>query len=263
MHAVWDESAAQAREMIETLTTKNIDERNGSSGKGETTGTIEGLRTIAINVIGLTSYGKRQGWSEAANSSKPPAGHKLTFMEALLAIVNNHIISVFVPAKFLTTSFMPRMLQTLGHATIEFPQYAREMIAGERASLTGSNSLLGALVKIADDKKRPYRLTEEEIIGNLFNFTLAGFDTTATTMAYAVMMLAIEPQWQDWIVEETDRVADLAPENEYEKTFPKLTRCLVLMVRKAAYLAWPLSLHLSSGPIPSLEQLKCKRLSLK
>ena len=45
-----------------------------------------------------------------------------------------------------------------------------------------------------------------EILGNLFQFTAAGFDTTANTMAYAIKILAIETKWQDWIIEEIDSV---------------------------------------------------------
>lgn len=221
--------------MLETLTHPPKDTSHPQEPcrdrDGTTTGTLDGLRTIAINVIGLTGYGTRQPWAQAARSSTPPAGHKLTFMEALLAIVNNHIISVFIPSRILTLSFMPPNLRTLGHATSEFPQYAREMIAHERASRSGStrNSLLSALVQAADDpKQNPF--SEDEIVGNLFNFTLAGFDTTASTMAYAVLMLAIEPELQEWIGEEIDRVGALHPSATYETTFPLLVRCLALMV---------------------------------
>ena len=75
-------------------------------------------------------------------------------------------------------------------------------------------------------------LSEEEILGNLFQFTAAGFDTTANSMAYAVTILAIEPKWQDWIIEEIDRVGQSEQSNDYAKIFPKLPHCLALMVSK-------------------------------
>lgn len=153
-------------------------------------------------------------------------------MEALLTIVKNHVISVFVPARIQTLSFMPQILKNLGLATTEFLQYASEIIAKERISL-GSNSLLGALVKAADDEKQSLSLSEEEITGNLFNTTLVGFDTTASTMAYAIMVLAMRPEMQDWIFEEVDRVTALHPAAAYETTFPLVTRCLALMAREA------------------------------
>ncbi|KAK1634218.1 cytochrome P450 [Colletotrichum phormii] len=85
-------------------------------------------------------------------------------------------------------------------------------------------------------------LTEEEIAGNLFIFTAAGFDTTANTLAYAVTLLAAYPEWQAWIQAELDTV--LGPPRaspfssseeeerelpDYSVVFPKLTRCLAVM----------------------------------
>jgi cytochrome P450 len=76
-------------------------------------------------------------------------------------------------------------------------------------------------------------LSDDEIAGNLYQFTLAGFDTTANTLAYAVTMLAAHPKWQDWIIEEITEVQDsLGGSNAgYAEIFPRLKRCLALMVR--------------------------------
>ena len=242
MDAVRNESSSQAREMIETLTQKPETEEIESCSNGETNGTIEGLRTIAINLIGIAGYGNRQKWAQTASSAKPPPDHKLTFMETLLAIVNNHILAVFIPARVLTLSFSPQAIQRLGHATSEFPHYARDMIAKERNS-SRSNTLLGPLVKVADEgKKGSLPFSEAEVTGNLFNFTLAGFDTTASTMAYAIMSLALQPELQDWIIDEIDAVATLHQDSEYESTFPLLVRCLALMVRNTFLLSATLAL---------------------
>jgi cytochrome P450 len=78
-------------------------------------------------------------------------------------------------------------------------------------------------------------LTEEEIAGNLFIFTAAGFDTTSNTMSYAICLLAAFPEWQAWIQAEIDVVrGDLRNDHvamqNYAMSFPKLTRCLAVMV---------------------------------
>jgi cytochrome P450 len=70
-------------------------------------------------------------------------------------------------------------------------------------------------------------LSEEEIAGNLFAFTVAGFDTTANTLVYALLALAIWPEWQEWVFEEMgERDSDVS----YEELFPRLVRCRALMV---------------------------------
>ena len=83
------------------------------------------------------------------------------------------------------------------------------------------------------DKVTKKFLTEEEIAGNLFIFTAAGFDTTANTMSYAVALLAVYPEWQAWIQTEIDTVLggpDMSP-IDYASAFLKLVRCLAVMVR--------------------------------
>ena len=97
--------------------------------------------------------------------------------------------------------------------------------------------MMSTLVRLSDSAKKgedinskSQNLSEEEILGNLFQFTAAGFDTTANTMAYAITILATEPEWQDWIIEEIDNVLIDEHDNSYTKTFPKLSRCLALMV---------------------------------
>lgn len=242
MSAVWEESSTQARDMLNTVTGSLDEHLKNSKNQGETNSVIEGVRTIAINVIGSTGFGQHHSWTQAASKAKAPVGHRLTFMEAILAIVNSHIVAVFVPASILTLPFMPKGIQALGAATTEFPRYAKYLITKERDTpgrADAQRTLMGALVRVADDQKhqlaslpkRSVYLSDDEITGNLFNFTIAGFDTTASTMAYAIIALAIQPEWQDWIIEEIDRVSQNHPGRDYEASFPLLKRCLALMVR--------------------------------
>ena len=218
-----------------------------SSTQGESSGIVEGFRTIAMNVFGYNVYGSRLSWEQAIEA-KPPSGYQLTFMESIVSILNNHFISIFVPARILTVSWMPRSIQKMGIATEEFPRHTKDLVTTERNSPSPQNTLLGVLVKSADNERlesmnsadsekqqsaKPGRLvsylSEDEITGNLFNFTLAGFDTMSNTMVYALVTLAIQPEWQDWIIEEIDQVARLHPDTSYESTFPLLTRCLALV----------------------------------
>ena len=42
----------------------------------------------------------------------------------------------------------------------------------------------------------------DEILGNIFVFNFAGHDTTAISLAYAVLLLVAHPEIQDWIADE-------------------------------------------------------------
>ena len=77
-------------------------------------------------------------------------------------------------------------------------------------------------------------LSVDEILGNIFVYNFAGHDTTATSLNYAVLLLVAHPEAQDWIAEELNFYLD--NENSetwrYDAVFPKLKRCLAILVRR-------------------------------
>ena len=100
------------------------------------------------------------------------------------------------------------------------PIHTKVMLENERKLQQDSpeprNNLMSLLVRLTDSsrvsrdeeviktedgsKNTVQTLSEEEILGNLFIFTSAGFDTTANTMAYALALLSAYPKWQDWLL---------------------------------------------------------------
>ena len=230
MGLVWKESSRQATEMVEYFAT---------TLKGETNETIEGLRSIAMNVLGSAGYGTPQPWKQ--NVKVAESGYKLTYVEAVSAVINNIIAIAVIPAGIFSLQIMPDGMQRIGIALQEFPLRTKEMLEAERKSTSSDasprNNMMSTMVRLSDSARdgeeinsKSQNLSEEEILGNLFQFTAAGFDTTANTMAYAVTMLAIETKWQDWIMEEIDRAGHNEQGDDYAKVFPKLSRCLALMV---------------------------------
>ena len=76
-------------------------------------------------------------------------------------------------------------------------------------------------------------LSVDEILGNVFVFNFAGHDTTATSLAYSVLLLVAHPEVQEWIGEELDFYleTDKSQTWRYEIVFPRLKRCLAVLVR--------------------------------
>ena len=231
MAAVWQETLGQTQEMLDEFTD------HGSKSHADTNEVIEGIRIIAINVIGSIVYGNRSSWKQTIRKENAPAGHALTFINAMSTVIDNFIVAVFIPVHVLCRTWMPVSAQKLGTSITEFSDYAREFMAEQRARSETSNSLLGNLVRYADmhklddiGTKSSLYLSEDEIIGNLFNFTVAGFDTTATALAYSLLALVLEPQWQEWLIEKIDQTDALYKSKDYDNVFPASTRCLAIMV---------------------------------
>jgi len=241
---VWEESSRQANDMLKSFTAARSANGQIDSSKrrsGDTDATIPGVRSIAINVLGSVAYGTEQPWRQESTEAAPP-GYRLSYMDAILAVAENLAPATFIPVKMLTSPVMPKSVQRIGFAVAEFPQHVKQLLKTERTSNRPSQgNLLSTLVTVSDAESRNTTstsksklfLSESELAGNLFQFTIAGFDTTANTMAYAITLLAIHPEWQDWISEEIDAVVRNSPDMPYEEAYPALKRCLALMVSDA------------------------------
>ena len=66
----------------------------------------------------------------------------------------------------------------------------------------------------------------------MFVFNFAGHDTTAHTLAFAIVILSAHPSVQEWLSEELQYVlGDSKPEDwNYTEVFPRLNRCLAVLV---------------------------------
>lgn len=222
---------------------------------GQSRDSIKALRAIAINVLGQVAYGlsNRKPFIPMELPQDPESN--FSYVDAISLCTELLIFAALVPNWFLSLSFMPKVARTLGAALRNLPSLTRDMLNQERvravSGLDPRDNLVSMLVRLSDQEKsqaqgkvkpnvtvlpshdRTQFLTEDEIAGNMFVFTAAGFDTTANTLAYAVTLLAAYPQWQVWVHEEVDHVLGVLSESKvpgYNIIYPKLGRCLALMV---------------------------------
>ncbi len=215
--------------------------RQGTNGTRETTADTA---TLALHVLTCAGFGASYSFDEGVRKVAP--GHEMTYRDSLSLCLRNIITFAIIPKRYLSLSYMPKKLQRLGQAVKEFQQYMDEMLARERSSASSTTvehsrtpNLMSALVRASDeasqskdlgqDSKRG--LTDEEIFGNIFAYNLAGHETTANTVAAALVLLAAQPEYQDWVREEIQE-ARAATEGDYEAMFPRLQRCLAVMVSK-------------------------------
>ncbi|PVI01600.1 cytochrome P450, partial [Periconia macrospinosa] len=247
---VWKVSAEHASSLADILL---------SSGPS-TTDTIPGFRAIAINVLTRIAYGHKEPFALLSSSYDPKSD--ISYVDGIRLSVEFLVLAAFLPWRLLSLPIMPRSVQTLGVALQKLPELTKNMLRRERESPVGlidspqdahtgathgPETILKTFVRLSDQLKEQAEsgdiaagksyLTEEEIAGNLFIFTAAGFDTTANTMGYAVTLLAAYPKWQAWVREEIDSVMrspstggeDELGLQDYATTFPRLIRCLAVM----------------------------------
>ncbi|CZT21923.1 uncharacterized protein RCC_07790 [Ramularia collo-cygni] len=215
-----------------------IDEVMNGKSKCETNGMFDMMKKIAINVLSGASMGASVEWNDNANG-EPQDGFKLTYIQAVKILVQAVAGPIILPQWFLRN--YPRnvpghkFLGDLSHAIDEFPVHTRDLLEQERQrSVAGetTNSIMSQLIAASEaENKSGQSLSESEQIGNLFIFTVAGFDTTANTLAFSLVLLARYPEWQDWLYEEIrDIVPNDGAEMDYTTVYPKASRVMACML---------------------------------
>ena len=217
-----------------------------NQGAEGTKDTVADTATLALHILTSVGFGLTYPFHGGVRNLSP--GHRMTYRDALSLCLQNIIIFTIFGKRVLSSSFLPQKLRKLGVATEEFQKYMEEMLAHERQSSAnrekGTGNLIGALVRASEEAQRSgdkvdlayLGFSDEEIFGNIFAFNLAGHETTANTLATAIVLMAAKPEYQNWISEEINRcLLGMGSPGEwaYETTFPKLQRCLAVMVHSS------------------------------
>ncbi|KAG2128701.1 cytochrome P450 [Suillus clintonianus] len=160
---------------------------------------------IALFVIGAAGFGRPISWKD---DTVVPPGHQLTFKDALHTVTQDLTIKLLVPkwAMGLTKRFRRTRV-----AFDELHKYLTEMIHERQGSQhkEENNDLLSSLLSANDDEKLSegeIKLTDSEVIGNIFIFLVAGHETTAHTFAFAFALLALYPDKQEELYQHIKRV---------------------------------------------------------
>lgn len=217
--------------------------QKGSEGTKET---VEDTATLALHVLTSAGFGMSFPFHHDAQTST--AGHKMTYRDSLSTCLKNIITFAIIPKKILRLKWLPSKLRTLGQAMQEFQRYMHETLAHERELVSGrtagSGNLVSAMLKASEESQQSgnkdagskVSLTDDEVFGNIFAYSLAGHETTANTVAIALVLLASHPNYQRWLAEEIGNVCSDSSQPEtwdYDTIFPRLHRCLAVMVSRS------------------------------
>jgi cytochrome P450 len=235
---VWEHSLQQARGMSRAWLAR---------GESTMTDVSNDSGIVAMHVLTAAGFGKSYEFD--AGVQEPDPGHTMSYGSALSTILQNLMATILSEGLKAPSFLLPKAMQKLKVATKEFKLYMEEKVEEERKLIDHGEddrqNLGTALVRANEKEKaegahdgngiRRGVLTDSELYGNLFIFMLAGHETTANTLSYATALLAIHPVVQNWAQEEIDAVLSDSSEEDYNTVFPKLVRCMAIMVRLVVY----------------------------
>jgi hypothetical protein len=135
-------------------------------------------RTLSLNVIAATGFRKSFSF-QSANDGVEKVDATPSYCDALSTVLDNAIILMLVPYRYLSLPFPPKSFQKIGAAGAEFKQHMERMLKEETAAIErgeiGAGSLMTSFARAlntSDGKKEggrpPKGLSVDEIYGNIF-----------------------------------------------------------------------------------------------
>jgi len=168
---------------------------------------------LALFIIGIAGFGRRVSWAE---DEDVPLGHQIAFKDALHIVANNLVVRGFFPDWVLG---LRKPWREARLAFRELRGYMHEMIVARRAAERKEEryDLFSGLLDASDDPSDKTRLNDDELIGNIFVFLLAGHETTAHTLAFTFGLLALYQDEQEKLYQHIMRVLPDGRVPEYDE----------------------------------------------
>ncbi|KAI0656897.1 cytochrome P450 [Cubamyces menziesii] len=166
---------------------------------------------ITLLVIGVAGFGRRISWIDDGIA---PPGHSVTFKDALYKVSHDLFLKIIFPPWLLRIG-TPRMRKYI-QAHTELDAYLKEMVQNRRSAEVKEerHDLFTSLLDANEDETdHEAKLTDSELFGNIFIFLVAGYETTAHTLAYALIFLALYPEEQEKFYQNINSIlpSDRAP----------------------------------------------------
>lgn len=243
MTLVWAESLRQAAALCDWW------ERNR---EGFNT-SCEDTMTVALNVLATAALGQSWTFQPATSQQSQRRGtseiQSADYRDALAMLLSSMNILSLTPdwlyaldLKYATRLPLPRTWRDHLVAAKRMRVLMRQMVEERRREFREGkikdNIFLNSMIVAseASSSEKSGGLSDGELFGNMFTYSVAGHETTAHTLNYSLHLLAAYPEWQDWIQAEVDEVYQQIPtdpaEISYAESYHRLERCIALMVRK-------------------------------
>ncbi|KIP06369.1 hypothetical protein PHLGIDRAFT_515467 [Phlebiopsis gigantea 11061_1 CR5-6] len=151
---------------------------------------------IALFVIAVAGFGRNVSWQ---SDLVAPSGHKLAFKDAL-RVVSRDLYTKIVTPKWLFHLAPTKHIAEVKLGCEELEKYMAEMIEDRRAAEKKEEryDLFSSLLDASDaESDGAVKLTDNELLGNIFIFLLAGHETTAHTLCFTFGLLALHQDAQE------------------------------------------------------------------
>ncbi|KAF9075519.1 cytochrome P450 [Rhodocollybia butyracea] len=188
---IWDETARIMLDLFENVW--------GSQDSVTVDHAVDITVPIALFVIGAAAFGNRISWKD--DDSVPP-GHQLSFKDAIHEVSMGTLTKTIVPKWAMGWNSYTRKVRL---AFDELDAHMLEMI-GKRRSSEKKEDRYDLLSNLLDASSDDTTFTDRDLTGNIFIFLIAGHETTAHALCFALALLALHPTEQETLFQHINSV---------------------------------------------------------
>lgn len=221
---VWRETLDQTQSLLKIWLGRQMDATTGQTVARE-------VMQLSLHIISKAGFGVRMTWRDKEEHETIPAGHSVSYHDALEGILKNIYWVALLPRWLLSNSPFRWQRDAL-HYKIEWGTYMRELyeskkLGSELSGCGGGMDLMGMLTRDMSSSKTstPESLSVSEILGNTFILLLAGHETVANSILCSLLYLAIHPQQQRLLQKDIDDIFADRPMSswDFQTDMPKLS----------------------------------------
>ncbi|KAG9038533.1 hypothetical protein FRB95_000754 [Tulasnella sp. JGI-2019a] len=175
----------------------------------------EPMKQLAMLILMGAAFGHIEDWTPEVLH---PLGHSMSLRDSLQVLLKSFHIYSILP-KWIWGSSQTRTamrvggigglgglgetVQETGTAYVELGRYLREMVhdreitGGDIETKRVKRDVFSSLVAAMSIEDESARITLDDVFGNMFVFLLAGHETTAHSLTFALGLLALEQEEQE------------------------------------------------------------------
>lgn len=173
----------------------------GAAARGETLDIVEELKRFTVDVTMLIAFG------HDANTVGQAEDVIQRELEVILPAISRRNFAVFPTWRYVQTPSDRRLSRAFAKVRNWLNGLltdARALLKAEPERAQNPSNFIEAMLTAVDENGKPF--SDDVILSNLVTMLLAGEDTTAFTLAWAVHLLSDSPQWAAALREEADAV---------------------------------------------------------
>jgi cytochrome P450 len=217
---VWQQSLQQAEDMLSLWTASPVVEKSRID-----------FRRLALHILSSAAFGVNLSFlpkvgvdqNSIFTDGEPKEGYTRSWRHTLEYMAGS-LVEIIAAKSILPEWAMPDMMSVLR----DMRCYIDTLIDGADMKAGVNGNLLSAIASTGKGYMK-----YEHIMGNVFMLSVAGQETMSNTMQYAFIMLALNPEAQEWFARRLEEQLKDLPENwTYEEAYNRLSAPRCLMVRE-------------------------------